>query len=308
MLASCSRALNEARFVRTFASKWGNMARWLAPWLALCLGCTLGAIAQAQEQPDALTQAPTPVTPEPQPVPKAKDWSVVITPYFWLAGVGVDIGDRSLNADVGQLLKLLNAGFMVNTSAQYRDFGLVVDYMFVSLDTSKDLAASSVKIKTNENILDMRASYRVLDTRSVKRDGALGTQLFVDMGARYWNLASTLHLQVPPRDDQDQGIDRKKRGGESWADWIIGARTISDVSSRVALGLTANVGGFNLGHSSRFTWEVTTGVRFRIWRNLQLDVGYRALQAVRNGSDLRGNVRTTKLTMSGVLLGAGLAF
>jgi hypothetical protein len=96
------------------------------------------------------------------------------------------------------------------------------------------------------------------------------------MGARYWNLHSKLDLDLPPVLPDGVGLSRKVENTESWADWVLGARLISDITSHVGLGLSANVGGFNIANSSKFTYEIATGVRFTVWRHLRLDLGYRA--------------------------------
>ncbi|MFT3927707.1 MAG: hypothetical protein QM778_34585 [Myxococcales bacterium] len=284
------------------------MLRRFAPWL---LSCTLSAwSASALAQADQGLPAPEPrIAPHETHEAQAKqDWWVTVTPYLWLATASNDLGERTVNANVGQLIKLMNAAFMINAQAQYRNFGLVTDYMFVSLDTTKELGSGSLDLDAKENVLDVRAAYRVLDTRPGHRKGEPGAQLMIDMGARYWNIGSTVHAVLPPVRPNGTGIDRKVDATESWADFIVGARYLSDITHRVGLGLAANFGGFNIANCSRFTWEVTTGVRFTVWRHLQFDVGYRALQALRDSQDLKGNVRTTKLTMQGPILGIGATF
>ena len=304
--------------------------RWSA-LLVLCLSlsvCAAGVSAQETVQADVTHTAVAasgekpkePVIAGPQHAP---DWQFRLTPYFWLASIGLNTGRiTSLDIDVGDVAQLLRGAFMANTEIQYKDFGLVVDYIYVKLRQTRDLGqgdAGRTQVDATTNILDMRATYRVFDSRrrsaplgapteNGEKSDSVGTQLMLDMGARYFRLNSSLQVDIPALLPNGQGVNRKFDGENQWWDWIVGGHVHTTVTSRVGLGLSANLGGFNIGNSSRFTWEVTTGVLFRLWKGLQLDIGYRALQAVRQGSDLKGDLKNRRITMSGLLVGLGVAF
>lgn len=294
----------------------GARSRWFT-FILVCIPLSMIAArggAQEGAAPVAIAPVVTSVEVPKEPVlsgPRS-DWSLRITPYFWLASVGMNTGrTASVDLDVGELAQLLRGAFMINTEAQYRDLGIVVDYIWVKLQKSRDLGQSgdgSAKFDATQSILDVRAFYRLYDSRQGGKKGAPGTQLMLDMGARYFNLESSLSVNIPALLPNGQGVDQKLDGDYQWWDWVVGGHVRTDVTSRVGLGLSANIGGFNIGNSSKYSWEVTTGVLFRLWKCLQLDVGYRGLQVVRDGSDLRGELKTRRVTMSGLILGLSAAF
>ena len=286
--------------------------------LAFSLVMGLATRAAAQGQPPVAPAAPEPVIVDPHlhatsgPVHEKKtDWGLTLMPYFWLASIGINTGrSASVDIDPGDLAQLLRGAFMINTEAHYKDFGIMADYMFVKLQKSRDLGQSGdgdAKLEDTTNILNLRGSYRVLDTRHEGK-GSVGTQLMLDTGVRYWNLGASLKVDIPPLLPNGQGIDKKLNGDDQWWDWTVGGHVRTDVTKRVGLGLSGSVGGFNIANSSKFTWEITTGVIFHVWKCLQLDVGYRALQVIRDGSDLKGDLKTRRITLNGLLIGLGVSF
>lgn len=268
------------------------MRRLLPALLACCALCLSAGRVRAEELPPA---AP------PRPI---ETWSLSLTPYLWLAGLAVDTGETTLGVPVSALTKMLKVGLMVEAEARYRRFGISADYMFIKLGTTQSLGSGSAKLDLTQHVLGLRGSVTIFDTRRIEHGP--GVQLLADMGARYWKLDSALALNVPPAMAGGQGVNQALRGADSWWDWIVGARARFGVTDSVAFGLGGNLGGFNLGDSSRFTWELTGGVAFRVWKMLELDVAYRVLQYRREAADLKGDLQVQKTTMSGLLFGLGL--
>lgn len=281
--------------------------RHVRAWTAFLLWWLLSVYAHAQDVTDPSTTTSTEpasrmelsVAPS-QRSPPPKAWALSLTPYLWLPNVVADTGERSLNLNVRDLAELLDAALMVSAGAQYRDFGLGVDYVWAKLGTSVELGPAQAELDLKQHIVSMRGSYRVLATRPAPGTDEPGLQLQLETGARFWKLAGALRLTIPPLRPMGQGVDQTGRSDDSWWDWILGARLLSTVTDRVRFALSGNVGGFGIGDSSDFTWELGGAAIFRIWKVLHLDVGYRLLQTKRDAS---GDVSTTKVTMSGIVLG-----
>lgn len=94
---------------------------------------------------------------------------------------------------------------------------------------------------------------------------------------------------------------------ESWWDPYVGARFRWQFAKRWGMTVYGDVGGFGIGDTSDFTWQLQTLLRFHITRGFLVALGYRALGtdrvsgsgATRNGVDA---------TYHGPLFGLGFTF
>jgi hypothetical protein len=96
------------------------------------------------------------------------------------------------------------------------------------------------------------------------------------------------------------GINTAIETTTSWVDALIGFRASVDVLRGVALTFRGDVGGFAIGNSSNFTWQVMPGVEWRFTGNWYLDVDYRAI-GIKKG-------RADDTILYGVDLGVGYHF
>jgi hypothetical protein len=271
--------------------------------MALLAFFLCAAAVQAQATPtagDAPDTAPTASAEHQQ-----KPWEVTLSPYLWLAGADVHLGSYSANVSASDILRFLDAGFMVNASAQYRDFGLVADYVFVNLGATNQVGGGSAHLDFKLDTLDMRGSYRVVNLRRSPEPDSQALRVMVDMGARFWSIDPTLTVKLDPLLPNGMGTEDVYHGKTSWWDGIVGAHMQADVAKRVSFALGGNLGGFGIGSSSSFTWELTGAAVFQIWEVLHVDVAYRALQFRRSGTE---TLPVAKLTMAGPALGLTAAF
>jgi hypothetical protein len=92
----------------------------------------------------------------------------------------------------------------------------VADYIFVNLGASTQVGAGSAHLDLKQDILDMRGSYRVLDTRPGSSRSPERFQVMLDMGARFWSLNPTLTLKLDPLLPTGMGHEAGFAGKTSW--------------------------------------------------------------------------------------------
>jgi hypothetical protein len=94
------------------------------------------------------------------------------------------------------------------------------------------------------------------------------------------------------------GTDIDQTSSSWWVDPLIGLRVGADLSERVAVVVAGNIGGFDIGSASKFTWEALAYLDWRFGETTSLVLGYRAL-----GLDRRKGSAQADITMHGPLLG-----
>jgi len=149
------------------------------------------------------------------------------------------------------------------------------------------------------------------------------------VGARLWYLRAKLNVSIPParlsvggvmippgsvmlppevtlgqtrvpgiiaRD----GINTSVETTTSWVDAILGFRASVDVARTVSLTFRGDVGGFSIGNSSNFTWQVVPAIEWRFTEHWFANLAYQAI-----GLD-KG--RASNTILYGLSLGVGYSF
>ena len=99
------------------------------------------------------------------------------------------------------------------------------------------------------------------------------------------------------------GTDIHEEESTWWIDPLIGLRARADLSERVSLVLAGNVGGFDIGSASQFSWEGIAFLTLRLSDRTSLAAGYRGIGIVREKSDV-----AVDIVMHGPLLGLVFSF
>ncbi|MCA9117442.1 MAG: hypothetical protein KDA79_20370, partial [Planctomycetaceae bacterium] len=126
--------------------------------------------------------------------------------------------------------------------------------------------ASSFKMA----IVDVVGTYNLLHDSA---DGsALGlSRLDLLAGVRYWQLDGAVRTTGP------LGVTRGRAGEKEWVDPIIGARAIMPLGEGVEAQIRGDVGGFDWGTASDFTWNIEALLAMQMTENVALRGGYRVL-------------------------------
>ncbi len=193
------------------------------------------------------------------------------------------------------------------------------------------IGPSKVDVKLTQVIVDLKFGWRVLSLPTVSLLGAApsseDTRRFtLDLlaGGRYWYLKTELDLKVPvtlsvglppgtplppglgdlelPSLTTD-GIDRDIDADSDWVDPVVGARTGIDLTEQLSLSLLGDIGGFDIGSASKFSWKTNALVSWRLSESWLLVAGYQALNVQRERGDA-----DVDLTMHGPVVGLGFQF
>ncbi len=204
-------------------------------------------------------------------------WSFGLTPYLWLSTI-----DGSMTGNGGQpdvplqlsaqdVVSQLDFAMMLSGEARNGRYGLLVDFLYVDLDTSTPTPFGALwdeaKVDTRGMIGSAAFTYRVFQNRPSWIDLYAGVRV--------------LDLQV--------------------VDPLVGARTHIDIMDGIGVSAAFDVGGFGVG--TDLTWQVlgTVDYAFNDW--IALRVGYRhmAINYSDGGDEL-------DLNLSGPIIGTSFRF
>lgn len=94
------------------------------------------------------------------------------------------------------------------------------------------------------------------------------------------------------------GTDVDETASSWWIDPLIGMRVGADLTDRIAIVVAGNVGGFDIGSASKFSWEALAFLDWRFGKTTSFVLGYRGLGIDRQ----KGNAQAD-IIMHGPLLG-----
>lgn len=234
--------------------------------------CTAYAIACAMLWPGFARAADlTPAEP-------ANEWTFVIAPYLWGAGLKGDVGlfgrePVDVNMSFADIFDDLKFGGMVIGEATNGSWGVLTDLMYVKTDTDESIerevlgapAALSADLKTDSFTGALLLEYRALATDDVTFD--------VMAGARLWSVDSDISATL--KSDGSEVGELSGSDGDTWVDPMIGVKTRIDTDSPFFVTAWGMIGGFGVG--SDFAWDAMGGIGYQWNDNVSTIVGYRAL-------------------------------
>jgi len=193
------------------------------------------------------------------------------------------------------------------------------------------IGPSEVDVKLTQAILDLKLGWRVLSVPTAslfvdppKPEDERRISIDLLAGGRYWYLKTELDVKVPvtlsvglppgtplppglgdlelPSLTTD-GIDRDIDASTWWIDPVVGVRTGIDLTEALSLSLFGDVGGFDIGSASKFSWKANALLTWQLSERWALVAGYQALNVQREKGDASAD-----LTMEGPVVGLGFAF
>ncbi|MEM8882506.1 MAG: hypothetical protein AAGD14_00385 [Planctomycetota bacterium] len=223
-----------------------------------------------------------------------RDWDVGLTIYGWLIGFDVEVDGERIQADFGDVLEYVNAGGMFRLTGRWKRWTGYVDYLFADLGDSGAIGPGSGRIDIDQHNIDFRIGYIVY-----RDEGAPGVDVIVEAGGRWWYTKTAVTIEFPPLLPGRPGIREEFRDTSQWFDLLVGVRVRWRLAEWLVFSAHANVGGFGLGESSDYAWDVGFVFNIRLARYLSLPIGYRALQYERN---------EIKNTLQGPIIGISIVF
>ena len=236
------------------------------------------------------------------------DWQFVLTPYIWFAGLTGDISANGQQVDVSasffDIFDQLDFAFQIHTEAMKDRYFLFVDWTYMKLSIDKDVeprfplaSDANIDVGVKTNLLDFAGGYRIMapDTQA---------PVYLDLyaGGRLWNVDIDLDIDFDnlPSQSNDQS--------KTWVDLIVGARILALLSENVIFSLKTDIGGFDIGSSSKFSWNIAGNIGYETgWHGVTPFIGWRTLY-VDYDSGSGDNFFEYKVWMNGIQTGLGFIF
>ena len=258
-----------------------------------------GQVEQEQQVQDE-------VHPEFTRKEKAKDWGFAITPYALLAAQSTDVGGEKIRQSFSDLSSMTNAGFQIITGVRYKKWTVAFDGTFATLGINEVQGPLNVDVEIKQNIFDLKLSYLVYDNFEISHENVLdGWSLEVSVGGKYWkndvNIAYSLIINDDPL------LDESFTELQEWWDLMIGFNTRFVISPKFLLSVSANIGGFGLGDSSKFSHDFTYINSFKVHKHILVNAGFRSFRYKRVDGTGENELETT-VNVLGPLLGVSIAF
>jgi hypothetical protein len=251
---------------------------------AVVLGMSELAPAQIETQSDAASSA------------QSEGWQFSVSPYLWPASLHGTVGlaghDAEVRPSTGDVLSHLKFGAMGLIEARHGRILVLSDLFYVREGAEQAVSvagipiALNVKVSTSTFTFSPYLAYRVYENDRLSID-ALG-------GVRYWSLGTRIALNPDPLGGSPYS------GSETWADGVGGSRVQLKLTSRIGAFAAADAGA----GGSNLTWQLLTGVGYRIGKSSTLQIGYRREYADRTGPN--GFVYDT--TQHGLIIGTTFRF
>jgi hypothetical protein len=200
-------------------------------------------------------------------------WAIV-APYGWVSGIDgklaspVGLVNIDLTpSDVLNTLDDVNGAMMLHTEVGRGDCGLILDANIIRLTPQSQLGPAVVDIDISQTLLEFLGMARIVESPDVLVEEK---SLTVDLlaGARYYQFSSGVAVQPLPEVVESN----------SWVDMVVGARTLVPLTSSLDGWLRTDFGGFGVGSSSDFAWNLIAGVDYQCSENTTFAVGYRQLR------------------------------
>jgi hypothetical protein len=239
-------------------------------------------------------------------VNERKDWSFSISPYALLASQATDVGGERLRQSFNDLSSMTNFGFQMISTLRYKRYLLSVDGTYARLGSNAGTDLLDVDFSIDQWIIDPKLGFLVYDDIHFREDEIIaGWSMEVNAGAKYWSndvkVNYTLQIGDPPI------AEGSLNELQSWWDLMVGFKTRIILSKAVYLGLSSNVGGFGIGNSARFSWDLTYANTFKVSDLMMVTAGYRHFSYRRvDGSG--DNQLDTKVSVFGPMLGVSFMF
>jgi hypothetical protein len=237
--------------------------------------------------------APDPAAPASGQAGQSADddaWHLAASPYLWFPGIHgvVGVGDRTVgvHATTIDVLSNFRFGFMGAVEARRKRLLLSLDMMWVRLGDDKalpfpNLGASSADIKISQFVLTPKVGVRLLDREKFKVDALAGF--------RYWHFGE--NVEFTP-----SNLNLNFSSSQNWVDPIVGGRIQLPLTSKLAVSILGDVGGWGTG--SQLEYQVGGFLGYRIKPKWNLQVGYRYLDV-----NYRSSRAIIDTAISGVAVG-----
>lgn len=237
-----------------------------------------------------------------------KSLNIRFTPYGWLTQQHGDLTIRDRTADVsvnfGKTWDLiwndLNFMFLGQLEGNYGRAGFIINGIYSDFSPGTEVARLNFNGNMRQTILDTVLTYE-LDILPHWLGACSGARLEALAGVRYNCLTANVTLT------RADGATATGSGHQDWFDPIIGGRYRLPLGDCLAFQARADVGGFNWGEASQFTWNIELTAEYKWSDRLSLMAGYRWLDIDRESG--QGSMRFGyDINLNGPIMGLIFSF
>jgi hypothetical protein len=234
-------------------------------------------------------------------------WEVAMAPYFW--GIGLDGTVASENVqtsfelDFADIWEELDFAALTVLEIQYDKVSLTTNLTYLEVSPESHRAVGSVLPGAPPGDFDVEVGVQTVLFEAMPgyevASVSLGDQSRVAFdlrgGIRYWWMKTELDVRLDPSSPLGP-FRRELESTDDWVDVLVGARMRVQLTRKLGLVVAGDVGGFELGRSSDFTWSVNALLMYALGEHWHLAGGWRAIDYERGAAD----VRTEGITLGGV--------
>jgi len=236
------------------------------------------------------------------------EWQFFIAPYLWFVGLNGDLAvngmESSVDADFGDIWDQLDFAFQIRAEAMKNNYFFFVDNTYMKLSINQDIepdfplpVGGNIDIGIEMNTLEFGGGYRLVSGKS-------NVPVYFDLygGGRWWIV--DIDQKIKFNNLPDQNSDQN----EKWLDLIVGARIIAQFTENLLFTARTDVGGFDFGFSSKFTWNIIANIGYDTgWHGFTPYVGWRTMYVdYQDGSG--DNFFKYNVWMNGIQAGLGFRF
>jgi len=215
------------------------------------------------------------------------DWHFAVSPYLWIPWVYGDVGANGNNvhfyATPGEIFSHFRFGLLGFVDTRYKRVVMPLDILWLRLGDDRALPrtpnATVANVKLDLFVLTPKIGYRVIDTKMIKVDALAGI--------RYWHFGENLSFTTNTLNFS---------GSQNWVDPLVGGRILGNLSNKIDVVISGDVGGWGTG--SQLEYQVAALLGYRIKPALALQAGYRYLSV-----DYTNANRLANINISGPLFG-----
>ena len=248
---------------------------------------------------------------------KPSEWSFKVAPYAWLAGTGGAIVTDGVKTDFDlefkDIFDATTGGFQLNLEARYGRFFAEFDGTWAKIAHSDDLLRGNLDLDIEQTIIELRAGYRLIGPEFRKPTPETrpyipgNTVLDVYVGARYWLTDIDVEINFPGRPPLIPSSRISVHDTDEWIEPLVGGRLGIGLTSKTALLIDGNIGGFGVGDAVDLTWTVGAFINWRFGSNSSVALGWRA-QGVEEYSGTGSNRNGSEFVTTGPLIGYVYSF
>ena len=259
----------------------------------------------------AMTPAATATTPAaPVVAPDPEPWQFGVIIPLWapkIDGNTTVLGHQeNTSVSFNHLRQHLDSIFSLGLDARKGKFDFYGDvgYMKFSFSQSASFPDGHVHVAAWTGlkflVSDLGAGYTLLQTESDHPFILEGT-----VGVRYWYVSTPVTLSA--YDNRGNEISTSFSKPWDWADPVLGLRGSQYFTRKFHLDFAADGGGFDINHSTDWTWSATGVLTYDFAKWFSLSAGYKAL-AVDQAENKSTGQNGVNLIFNGALVTATFTF